>query len=249
MGMQFCTHTRHGYSCHRLPSRTPSNINTQFAEGESAKTPTNPTLPCPSLPRALAAFFAWPPQLRILERKNQSNPHPVLAPPPRGFLAAFLAQFLLFLLQLVGILVEKEEEQRVGGVCVGGCAGEMAAGGTEAIEVRFRLPVGTDIEPSRHDPSTTVAALKEFVLARYPQDKGIVPRTINDVTLINAGRVLENNKTLAESRVPVGEVPGGLITMHVVVRSHQADKNGIIFSHLIVKVIFQIRVLIPGCLK
>jgi hypothetical protein len=33
------------------------------------------------------------------------------------------------------------------------------------------------------------------------------------------------NKTLAESRVPVGELPGGVITMHVVVRPPSSDKN------------------------
>lgn len=56
-------------------------------------------------------------------------------------------------------------------------------------------------------------------------DKEVVPKTVNDVKLINAGRILENNKTLAESRVPVGEVPGGVITMHVVVRPPQSDKS------------------------
>lgn len=50
------------------------------------------------------------------------------------------------------------------------------------------------------------------------------PKTINDMKLINAGKVLENNKTLAESRVPVGELPGGVITMHVVVRPPSSDK-------------------------
>ncbi|KAG2610724.1 hypothetical protein PVAP13_4KG171700 [Panicum virgatum] len=100
------------------------------------------------------------------------------------------------------------------------------AGGKEPIEVKFRLFDGTDIGPSKYDPSTTVAALKEFVLARWPQDKEIVPKTVNDVKLINAGRILENSKTLAESRVPVGEVPGSVITMHVVVRPPQSNKSG-----------------------
>jgi hypothetical protein len=99
------------------------------------------------------------------------------------------------------------------------------AGGKEPIEVKFRLFDGTDIGPSKYDPSTTVAALKEFVLARWPQDKEIVPKTVNDVKLINAGRILENSKTLAESRVPVGEVPGSVITMHVVVRPPQSNKS------------------------
>lgn len=56
-------------------------------------------------------------------------------------------------------------------------------------------------------------------------DKEITPKTITDVKLINAGKILENDQTLAESRVPVGELPGGVITMHVVVRPPQPDKN------------------------
>jgi hypothetical protein len=56
-------------------------------------------------------------------------------------------------------------------------------------------------------------------------DKENGPKTVNDVKLINAGKILENNKTLAESRLPVAEVPGGVITMHVVVRPPLSDKN------------------------
>ncbi|WMV27078.1 hypothetical protein MTR67_020463 [Solanum verrucosum] len=55
-------------------------------------------------------------------------------------------------------------------------------------------------------------------------DKDSGPKTINDVKLINAGRILENNKTLGESRLPVAEVPGGVITMHVVVRPPMNEK-------------------------
>jgi hypothetical protein len=47
-------------------------------------------------------------------------------------------------------------------------AGEMA-GGKELIDVKFRLFDGTDIGPSKYDPTTTVAALKQFVLSRWPQ--------------------------------------------------------------------------------
>jgi hypothetical protein len=65
-------------------------------------------------------------------------------------------------------------------------------------------------------------------------DKEIVPKTLNDVKLINAGRILENNKTLGESRVPVGEVPGGVITMHVVVRPPQSDKSGDAFDFALI---------------
>lgn len=43
--------------------------------------------------------------------------------------------------------------------------------------------------------------------------------------LINAGKILENNRTLSESRLPVAEVAGAVITMHVVVRPPMVDKN------------------------
>lgn len=59
------------------------------------------------------------------------------------------------------------------------------------------------------------------------------PKTINDVKLINAGKILENNRTIAESRLPVGGLPGGVITMHVVVRAPLPDKNsGNSFNHM-----------------
>ncbi|WOL08669.1 membrane-anchored ubiquitin-fold protein 3-like [Canna indica] len=95
----------------------------------------------------------------------------------------------------------------------------------DLIELKFRLFDGTDIGPNKYKPSTTVASLKEFVVSRWPQDKEIAPKTINDVKLINGGKILENHRTIAESRVPVGELPGGLITMHVVVRPPVVDKK------------------------
>ncbi|XP_074559551.1 membrane-anchored ubiquitin-fold protein 3-like [Curcuma longa] len=95
----------------------------------------------------------------------------------------------------------------------------------DLIELKFRLFDGTDIGPTKYKPSTTVQSLKEFVISRWPQDKEITPRTINDVKLINAGKILDNHQTIAESRVSVGELPGGLITMHVVVRPPVSDKT------------------------
>lgn len=49
-------------------------------------------------------------------------------------------------------------------------------------------------------------------------DKKIVPKGANDVKLINAGKVLENSKTVGQCRVPFGELPRGVITMHAVVQ-------------------------------
>uniref|UniRef100_A0A7N2KYD1 UBL3-like ubiquitin domain-containing protein n=1 Tax=Quercus lobata TaxID=97700 RepID=A0A7N2KYD1_QUELO len=50
------------------------------------------------------------------------------------------------------------------------------------------------------------------------QDKKIIPKGANDIKLINAGKVLENNKTVGQCRVPFGELPRGVITMHAVVQ-------------------------------
>ncbi|CAL5384179.1 hypothetical protein CsSME_00014392 [Camellia sinensis var. sinensis] len=97
--------------------------------------------------------------------------------------------------------------------------------GEDLIELKFRLADGTDIGPSKYNPSTTVGSLKEKIIAQWPKDKDNAPKTINDVKLINAGKILENNKTLAESRLPIGELPGAVITMHVVVRPPFSDKN------------------------
>ncbi|PKU74338.1 membrane-anchored ubiquitin-fold protein 3 [Dendrobium catenatum] len=97
--------------------------------------------------------------------------------------------------------------------------------GDDLIELKFRLLDGTDIGPNKYDLSTTVESLKKNILNIWPAGKEISPKTINDLKLINAGRVLENNRTLAESRVPVGELPESVITMHLVVRPTTTDKN------------------------
>ncbi|KAK9284418.1 hypothetical protein L1049_023590 [Liquidambar formosana] len=43
--------------------------------------------------------------------------------------------------------------------------------------------------------------------------------------LIHAGKVLENSKTLAESRILFGDLPGGVTTMHVIVQPPLAKKK------------------------
>ncbi|XAR48593.1 hypothetical protein NMG60_11031467 [Bertholletia excelsa] len=98
-------------------------------------------------------------------------------------------------------------------------------GGDELIELKFRLADGTDIGPSKYSLRNTVGSVKEKIIAQWPKDNQNGPKTINDMKLINAGRILENNKMLAESRLPIGEVPGGVVTMHVVVRPPLSDKN------------------------
>ena len=74
-------------------------------------------------------------------------------------------------------------------------------------------------------------------------DNIIIPKAANDIKLISAGKILENHKTVGQCRVPFGELPKGVITMHVVVqpsllkaktgRFHSRTYRVIIFCHLI----------------
>lgn len=44
--------------------------------------------------------------------------------------------------------------------------------GEDLIELKFRLFDGSDIGPDKYDPATTVAALKETIVSRWPQVEG-----------------------------------------------------------------------------
>ena len=58
-------------------------------------------------------------------------------------------------------------------------------------------------------------------------DKKIAPKAANDVKLISAGKILENNKTVGQCKTPFGELPNGVITMHAVVQPSLAKaKSG-----------------------
>lgn len=39
----------------------------------------------------------------------------------------------------------------------------------DLIELKFRLADGTDIGPTKYGPATTVASLKEKILAQWPE--------------------------------------------------------------------------------
>ncbi|GMN57461.1 hypothetical protein TIFTF001_026559 [Ficus carica] len=88
----------------------------------------------------------------------------------------------------------------------------------DLVELKFRLYDGSDIGPFRYSPASTVAMLKERIVTEWPKDKKIVPKGANDIKLINAGKILENSKTVGQCRVPFGELPRAVITMHVVVQ-------------------------------
>ncbi|CAG7904873.1 hypothetical protein BRARA_G03539 [Brassica rapa] len=85
------------------------------------------------------------------------------------------------------------------------------------IELKFRLADGTDIGPSKYSQFTTVASLKENIIAQWPKDKENGPKMINEIKLINGGKILENNTTLSEARsIQICEHPGMVTTVHVV---------------------------------
>ncbi|KAI3520654.1 hypothetical protein L2E82_33205 [Cichorium intybus] len=88
----------------------------------------------------------------------------------------------------------------------------------DLLELKFRLLDGSDIGPFRYSPASTVAMLKERIVAEWPKDKKGGPKSANDIKLINAGKILENNKTVGQCRTPFGELPKGVITMHAVVQ-------------------------------
>lgn len=54
----------------------------------------------------------------------------------------------------------------------------------------------------------------------YPPNVGktVLPKAANEVKLISSGKILENNKTVGQCKVPFGEIGGGVIIMHVVVQ-------------------------------
>ncbi|AES82086.2 putative membrane-anchored protein [Medicago truncatula] len=99
------------------------------------------------------------------------------------------------------------------------------AEGEERIELKFRIYDGTDIAHDTYPASTTtVGALKQKLITEWPQGKTVTPKSVNDIKLIHAGKVLGNSETLAESRITIGDIPGA-ITMHVVVQPPVAKKK------------------------
>lgn len=95
----------------------------------------------------------------------------------------------------------------------------------DQFEIKFRLTDGSDIGPNSFPAAASVATLKESILSQWPKDKENGPRTVKDVKIISAGKILENSRTLGECRSPLCDVPGGVTTMHVLVQATPSDKG------------------------
>ncbi|KAK9011555.1 hypothetical protein V6N11_044402 [Hibiscus sabdariffa] len=72
----------------------------------------------------------------------------------------------------------------------------------DQLEIKFRLIDGSDIGPKTFPAATSVATLKESVIAQWPKEKENGPRTVKDVNNDDArccstssfGERKENNK-------------------------------------------------------
>nr|VDC72701.1 unnamed protein product [Brassica rapa] len=89
--------------------------------------------------------------------------------------------------------------------------------GEDWIELKFKFADGLKL----------TYIIKRLYCGKKIDDRNSenIPKTVNDVKLINAGKILDNNRTLAESTLPVGELHGMVITMHVVLRPPTLDKK------------------------
>ncbi|XP_027917731.1 membrane-anchored ubiquitin-fold protein 3 isoform X1 [Vigna unguiculata] len=88
----------------------------------------------------------------------------------------------------------------------------------DLVDIKFRLYDGSDIGPFRYSSAATVDMLKQRIVSDWPRGKTVVPKSANEVKLINSGKILENNKTVGQCKVPFGEIAGSVIIMHVVVQ-------------------------------
>ena len=61
-----------------------------------------------------------------------------------------------------------------------------------------------------------------------------MPKSANEVKLINSGQILENNKTVGQCKVLFGEIAGSIIIMHVVVQPSLAKTKAGKFHELFV---------------
>ncbi|MFS8011157.1 putative Ubiquitin-like domain-containing protein [Helianthus anomalus] len=99
------------------------------------------------------------------------------------------------------------------------------AGVQDALEIKFRLIDGSDIGPQSFPAAATVLTLKESIISHWPKDKDNAPKTVKDLKIISAGKILENNKTVGECRSALCDVPGGITTMHVIVSQPPQEKD------------------------
>ncbi|KAM1339824.1 membrane-anchored ubiquitin-fold protein 3-like [Malus sylvestris] len=88
----------------------------------------------------------------------------------------------------------------------------------DLVDIKFRLYDGTDVGPFSYSSASTVDMLKQRVVSDWPKGKTMTPKTANEVKLMSFGKILENNKTVGQCKLPLADIGGGIIVMHVVVQ-------------------------------
>lgn len=83
--------------------------------------------------------------------------------------------------------------------------------------------------------------MRSVSLCFFFEDKENGPRTVKDVKLISAGKILENNRTVGECQSPLCDTPDAVTTMLVVVQPPTMEKGVIFISETCQKL------LIPFC--
>ena len=99
------------------------------------------------------------------------------------------------------------------------------------LRLRFRLVDGVDVGPNDYEATTTVAELKEGLLADWGRSPGAAssqtPSATNEMRLILAGKFLDNAATLEQLRGPMGHPDSEtVVTMHLVITRPQPDSAG-----------------------
>jgi len=72
------------------------------------------------------------------------------------------------------------------------------------------------------------------------EDKDYGPRTVKDLKLISAGKILENNRTVGECQSPLCDLPGGVTTMHVVVQPPSVEKGLVLLFNIYLSILLTI---------
>ncbi|KAI3768534.1 hypothetical protein L2E82_19294 [Cichorium intybus] len=75
------------------------------------------------------------------------------------------------------------------------------AGVQDSLEIKFLLNDGSVIGPTSFPVDASIESLKQSIISQWTTEKDNAPRTVENVKLINGGKILKNNTTVGEWRV------------------------------------------------
>uniref|UniRef100_A0A7N0ZSN9 Membrane-anchored ubiquitin-fold protein n=1 Tax=Kalanchoe fedtschenkoi TaxID=63787 RepID=A0A7N0ZSN9_KALFE len=99
----------------------------------------------------------------------------------------------------------------------------------DLVRLVFRLYDGMDMGPFEYPSTTTIAAVKQTIVDDWPNDKEMVPMSVNEIKLIHAGKILDSDQTVGRSRMSFADPEQEAIIMHVVLQpftgNNKSEKN------------------------